>query len=227
MPERLCFKIQRWYFQHKSVVLRVFFGIWEFNVGVDPGYIMTSHCNQDFIFLGQFFLFFGWETEKTDSNLPQAVDEACRQSWRQSPDLLHADLLNVSHMATLSLHLPSPHDSQCYFLKLKWQYFTMSKRLSCLVACLAQLKPNRSGSLFTLHLSLLASETFPLGLISLFFWGLMVNVLPCCIAFSNQLPCFLGSLDILGFRPHLVAMFSDFLLCWDTSSTENIMLSRY
>lgn len=59
MPERLCFKTEKCYFQYKSVVLRVFFGILEFSVGVDPGYIMTSHCNQDFIFLGQFFLFFG------------------------------------------------------------------------------------------------------------------------------------------------------------------------
>lgn len=64
MSKRLCFKIQMLYFQYKSVVLRVFFGILEFSVGVDPGCIMTSHCNQGFIFLGQFFLVFLAEKQK-------------------------------------------------------------------------------------------------------------------------------------------------------------------
>lgn len=97
---------------------------------------MTSHCNQDFIFLGQLFLFFGWETEETDSNLPQIVQEACGQRWRENPDLLHADLLSFSPMATLSLHPPSPCDSQWLFFKLKLQFFTINQRLPCLLALL-------------------------------------------------------------------------------------------
>lgn len=79
------------------------------------GYFMTSHCKQDFIFLGQLFLFFVLETEETDSNLPQIVEEAGEQTWRENPDLLHPDLLSLSHMAMLSLHPPSPCESQGLF----------------------------------------------------------------------------------------------------------------